>query len=160
VTADLLNRRPLPGGTDVINIPKILTGTATAIQPADNDPVIEADLTDSTISAPVRTIAGQQDVALQLLDQSPINFDETIIKDLLADYARRVGLQVLSGTGAGGQVLGLRNVVGVETVTWTSASPTAVEFQKRVADAVSASPVPCKRRPPRSWSIPAGGPGC
>ncbi len=137
VTADLMTRRPLPPGTDVINIPKILTGTATAIQPADNDPVQEVDLTDTTIAAPVRTIAGQQDVALQLLDQSPVNFDEVIIRDLLADYARRLGLQVLTGTGATGQLLGVQNVVGVEVVTWTSAAPAAVEFQKRVADAVS-----------------------
>jgi len=114
-----------------------LTGTATAIQPADNDPVQEVDLTDTVISAPVRTIAGQQDVALQLLDQSPINFDEVIIRDLLADYGRRIGLQVLTGTGAAGQLLGLTAVTGVETVTWTSTAPTAVEFQKRVADAVS-----------------------
>lgn len=39
VTADLLTRRPLPAATDTINIPKILTGTAVAVQPADNDPV-------------------------------------------------------------------------------------------------------------------------
>ncbi len=137
VTADLLTRRPLPPGTDTINVPKILTGTAVAMQPADNDPVQEVDLTDTTISAPVRTIAGQQDVAIQLLDQSPVNFDEIIIRDLLSDYARRVGTQVLSGTGAAGQVLGLRNVTGVETVTWTSTNPTAAEFQRRVADAIS-----------------------
>ncbi len=137
VTADLLTRRPLPPNTDVINIPKIVTGTATAIQPADNDPVQEVDLTDTTIAAPVRTIAGQQDVALQLLDQSPISFDDIILADLLADYSRRLDLQVLTGTGSTGQLLGLQNVSGIETVTWTSASPTAVEFQKRVADAVS-----------------------
>jgi HK97 family phage major capsid protein len=137
VTADLMTRRPLPAGTDVINVPKILTGTSTAIQPADNDPVQEVDLTDSVIAAPVRTIAGQQDIALQLLDQSPVNFDEVIIRDLLADYARRVGLQVLTGTGATGQLLGVQNVTGVEQVAWTSTTPTAVDFQKRVADAVS-----------------------
>ena len=51
MTADLLTRRPLPSGTDIINLPKIVTGTATAIQPADNDPVQETDLTDSSIGA-------------------------------------------------------------------------------------------------------------
>lgn len=137
VTADLMTRRPLPPGTDVINIPKILTGTATAIQPADNDPVQEVDLTDSVIAAPVRTIAGQQDIAQQLLDQSPVNFDELVMQDLLSDFQRRLGLQVLTGTGLTGQLLGLQNVTGIETVTWTSAAPTAQEFQKRVADAVS-----------------------
>ncbi len=136
VTADLLDRRPLPAGTDSINIPKLVTGTATAIQPADNDPVQEVDVTDTVLTAPVRTIAGQQDVAIQLLEQSPVNFDEIIMRDLMADFSRRLNLQVLSGTGTAGQLLGLRNVTGIETVTWTSASPTAVELQRRVADAI------------------------
>lgn len=76
-------------------------------------------------------------MAIQLLDQSPVNFDEIIMRDLLASYAQQLGNQVLSSSGASGQLLGLRNVTGVETVTWTSATPTAVEFQRRVADAVS-----------------------
>jgi HK97 family phage major capsid protein len=69
--------------------------------------------------------------------QSPVNFDEIIICDLLGSYAQQLGNQVLSGSGAAGQILGLRNVAGAETVTWTSATPTAVEFQRRVADAIS-----------------------
>ncbi len=137
VTADLLTRRPLPPGTDILNIPRIVTGTATAIQAADNDPVQAVDLTDSSIQAPVRTIAGQQDVAIQLLDQSPVNFDEIIMADLLASYSQQLDNQVLSGTGVAGQHLGLRNVAGIETVTWTSSAPTAQDLQKRVADAVS-----------------------
>lgn len=58
--ANLVQRQPLPGGTDSINIPKILTGTAVGIQTADNVPVAEVDLTDTFINAPVRTISGQQ----------------------------------------------------------------------------------------------------
>lgn len=43
---------------------------------------------------------------------------------------------MLSGTGTAGQLLGLRNVAGIETVAWASTTPTAVELQRRVADAV------------------------
>ena len=136
VTADLLTRRPLPPGTDTINIPKIVTGTSVAMQPGDNDPVAEVDLTDSFLTASVRTIAGQQDIALQLLDQSPLNFDEIVLRDLLGAHAQQMGAQVLSGTGTAGQLLGLRNVSGIESVTWTSATPTAAELQRRVADCV------------------------
>src|SRR5215213_2802156 len=99
VTADLLTRRPLPPGTDSINIPKIATGTATAIQPQDNDPVQETDLTDSVLTAPVRTLAGQQDVAIQLLDQSPMAFDELVARDLMSSYRQQLDNQVLSGAG-------------------------------------------------------------
>lgn len=119
-TANLFNTQPLPPGTDSINIPKIATGTAVAIQPADNDPVQETDLTDTSLSIPVRTIAGQQDVAIQLLDQSPINFDEIVFRDLLADYALKANVQILSGTGAAGQVTGLRTQSGATAVTVTA----------------------------------------
>lgn len=119
-TANLFNSLPLPPGTDSINIPRVLTGTAVAVQPADNDPVQEVDMTDSSLNIPVRTIAGQQDVALQLLDQSPVNFDEIVFRDLLADYATKTNAQILSGTGAAGQVLGLGAQTGVTAVTVTA----------------------------------------
>jgi HK97 family phage major capsid protein len=119
-TANLFNTQPLPPGTDSINIPRVLTGTATAIQPNDNDPVQEVDLTDSSLSIPVRTIAGQQDIAIQLLDQSPINFDELVFRDLLADYATKTNLQILTGTGAAGQVMGLNAQTGATAVTITA----------------------------------------
>jgi HK97 family phage major capsid protein len=133
-TANLFNSQPLPPGTDSINIPKVATGTATAIQPADNDPVQETDLTDTSLAIPVRTVAGQQDVAIQLLDQSPINFDELVFRDLLADYATKVNLQVLGGTGASGQVTGLVTQSGVTAVTLTAT--TVAAFYAAIANAV------------------------
>jgi HK97 family phage major capsid protein len=114
--ANLVQRQPLPGGTDSLNIPKLLTGTSTAIQAADNQPVTDVDLTDTFINAPVRTISGQQGVALQLIDQSPIAFDEVVFRDLVADYAAQVDRQVLYGTGTNGQVLGVDLTPGITTI--------------------------------------------
>ena len=67
-TANIVTQMPLPAGTDSLNIPKIATGTATAIQTGDNQAVKETDLADTSISAGVKTIAGQQDVAVQVLE--------------------------------------------------------------------------------------------
>jgi HK97 family phage major capsid protein len=69
--ANSVRNLTLPGGTDSINIPKVATGTATGVQTADAAAVVSQDLTDTFVTAPVRTIAGQQDIAQQLLDQSP-----------------------------------------------------------------------------------------
>lgn len=134
--ANVVNNQPLPPGTDSINIPKVATGTATAVQTADNGAVQETDLTDTFINAPVRTIAGQQDVAIQLLDQSPVSFDEVIFRDLVADYATKVDLQVISGSGSSGQVTGVRATSGITTVTYTDATPTVAKLYSKVADAV------------------------
>ncbi|MFF0597912.1 phage major capsid protein [Streptomyces antibioticus] len=134
--ANLALSQPLPGGTDSINIPKVATGTTTAIQTSDNGAVSETDLTDTFITAPVRTIAGQQDVAIQLLDQSPVSFDEVVFRDLTADYATKLDLQVISGSGMSGQVTGVRATGSIETVTYTSATPTVAQLYSKIADAV------------------------
>jgi len=114
--ANLVQRQPLPGGTDSINIPKILSGTTVGVQTSDNAAVSDTDLTDTFISAPVRTIAGQQGVAIQLIDQSPIAFDDVIFRDLVAAHAAAVDQQVLDGTGSGGQVLGVDYTPGISTI--------------------------------------------
>jgi HK97 family phage major capsid protein len=114
--ANLIQRQPLPGGTDSINIPKLLTGTATGVQTADNTPVTDVDLTDTFINAPVRTISGQQGVAIQLLDQSPIAFDDLVFRDLIADYASQLDKQCLYGSGTNGQVLGVNLTPGIGTI--------------------------------------------
>lgn len=132
--ANLVTNQPLPPGTDSINIPKLLTGAATGVQTADNTNVVEQDITDTSVNAPVRTIAGQQDVAVQLLDQSPIQFDQVIFRDLIADYAAQVDGQVIAGTGAAGQVLGLLATAGIITVA--SAGVTIANVYSALADAV------------------------
>lgn len=135
VYADRCQLQPLPPGTDSINIPKVSTGTATAIQTADNQPVQETDLVDSQITAGVKTIAGQQDVAIQLLEQSPVNFDAVIFSDLIADYATKVDLQVISGSNGSGQVKGVRSA-GITTVTATSGSDNISIVYAKIADAI------------------------
>jgi HK97 family phage major capsid protein len=115
--ANLCAREELPGGTDSINIPKVLTGTTVGIQTADNQPISDTDLTDTYINAPVRTIAGQQQIAIQVLDQSPIDFSNVVFKDLIAAYATQVDLQVMAGNGSSGQVLGVDLTPNINTIS-------------------------------------------
>jgi HK97 family phage major capsid protein len=107
VVANLMHSIPLPSGTDSINLPRIVTGTATGPQTADGASVPGRDLADNYVNALVRTVAGQEDVSIQLLDQSPIAFDQVITKDLSQDHAMQVDGQVLLGSGASGQITGM-----------------------------------------------------
>jgi HK97 family phage major capsid protein len=127
-TANLCKTMGLPSGTDSINLPKVATGTATGVQTADAGSVQSTDLTDTSVSAPVRTIAGQQDIAIQLLDQSPISFDEVVFADLIADYNAQLDTQVINGSGSSGQVKGILQVSGINSVTYTDATPTLPEL--------------------------------
>jgi hypothetical protein len=64
-------------------------------------------MTDNFVNALVRTVAGQQDAAIQLLDQSPVAFDQIIFKDIMADYAMNLSGQLIVGSGTNGQLTGL-----------------------------------------------------
>ena len=97
--ADKWRNFPLPSGTDSINIPRVTLGTATGTQPGDGAPVPGRDIQDSFVNARVMTVAGQQDAAIQLLDQSPIAFDEIIFGDLAADYNMQLSAQLMLGSG-------------------------------------------------------------
>lgn len=157
VTADLCFKQALPGGTDSINLPKIASGTSAAIQTADAAAVASVDLTDTSVSAGVKTIAGQQDIAVQLLDQSPVNFDEVVFRDLLADYARSVDIQVLSGSNASGQVKGILGSGG-NAVTYTDTAPSVNALYRKLADALNQAAVGSGSAPsvivmhPRRWA--------
>lgn len=144
---------PLPGGTDSINVPKIATGTATAIQATDGAAVQSTDLTDAIVSAPVRTIAGQQDVAMQLLDQSPIAFDEVVFGDLTADYYFQCENQGWNGSGAAGQIKGML-AVAFNAITYTDASPTVPELYPKIADALNQARTNRKRPITHGWLHP------
>ncbi|HYT29464.1 MAG TPA: phage major capsid protein [Actinomycetota bacterium] len=154
VFADAYNVRPLPPGTDSINVPRITTGTATAAQTADNAAVSEQDMVTATLTVPIRTIAGQQDVAIQLLEQSPIAFDEVVFTDLIADYNAQVDVNAINGSGAAGQILGLLQLAGINAVTYTDATPTVPELYPKIADSINQSATNRKLPPTRIFMAP------
>jgi HK97 family phage major capsid protein len=131
--ANLAVHKPLPPGTQSINIPKFATGTTAAFQTADNTSVSNTNLTDENLEAPARTVAGQQVVSLQLLEQSPAEFDEIVIRDLASAYGQQLDLGCLYGTGSNGQVLGLSNVSGIHSLAVSSVDVTG--FYSAVAQA-------------------------
>jgi HK97 family phage major capsid protein len=126
----------LPRGTDSINIPKVSTGTSVAAQ-TDNGAVSSTDLADTQVTSPVVTAAGMQDIALQLLDQSPVAFDEIIFADLAAAHAAFIDNQVINGTGQNGQAKGIGGLTtGINNVTYTATTATVAGVYSKIADAI------------------------
>jgi len=135
VTANLMNHKQLRGDTLVYHYPKLTGGSATAIQTADNAAVQETDPTTADYSVAVKTIAGQVDLSRQLYDFSNPGMDEIIASDLAQDYATKLDIQVISGSGSAGQALGIRNVGSISTVTYTQATPTVATLYPKLSDA-------------------------
>ncbi|MFF1597686.1 phage major capsid protein [Streptomyces mirabilis] len=124
ITGNLVPTSALPAGTDSINVPKVSTGTAVAVQATQNTGVQQTDLTTTSISSSVTTIAGGQTVSLQLLEQSPLNVDDVILADLAAAYATQYNSLILSGSGSGGNPTGIFTLSGTNAVS-TNAATTA-----------------------------------
>lgn len=123
VAADACHVEELPDGTMSVNIPKVSGGTSVATQGAQNTNVSDTDLQTEYVTVPVVTKAGQQIVSLQLLERSPIAFDQAVMQDLGKAYAQQIDQAVLFGPGSG-DVTGILNTTGINTVTWTQATPT------------------------------------
>ncbi|MCX4422514.1 phage major capsid protein [Streptomyces mirabilis] len=136
--ADLVTTNPLPAGVDIVNIPKVSGGTATAVQSTQNTAVQNTDMTTTSIASSVFTVAGGQVISLQMLEQSPIRTDEVILSDLAADYAKQLDTLYLTGSGAAGQPTGILTLAGTNAVTWSGTALTgATSLYNAVASAIS-----------------------
>jgi HK97 family phage major capsid protein len=137
ITANLAPTFALPAGTDAINIPKVATGTAVAQQASQNTAVQNTDLTTTSISSPVVTVAGGQTISLQLLEQSPLNIDQVVLADLAGDYAQKLNAQVLAAAGGAGNLTGITKLAGINSVTYSTA-PSLATLYTKVAGAIQA----------------------
>jgi HK97 family phage major capsid protein len=134
-TADFAtNKMALPAAGMTLNISRMTTGTSTAVQAAENDAISDTNADDTLLTINVRTIAGQQDISKQAIERGT-GIDQFIIQDLIRGWHTTLDNQILNGTGASGQILGLNETPGVNTVTYTDASPTVAELYPKLANA-------------------------
>lgn len=126
--------RPLPEFTDTLHIPAFETGTAVAVQSADGAAIQDTDATFGTRRADVLTIAGMQDVSRQVVDRGQPATDTVIFGDLSRDYAAKFDQFALNSSTA--NALGILQVSGVTSVTYTDADPTLQELVPKLAEAV------------------------
>ena len=151
VTSTLVHNLPLPPNVSSLQLPRITSGggTTVAVQVNQGDTVSNVDPVTDHLSSGITTIAGGSLLSNQLIDQAgnygSQTIDEIIFNDLSEDYYRKLNTQVLTGTGANNQLLGIitASVAGaVNNLTWTQASPTpSLLFSQlgRLSSAVAAS---------------------
>ena len=164
VTAELYNHNPVPSGVSSISIPKITGGTAIGEQATQNTALTSQDMTSSFVSTGFSTLGGTQVVSQQLLDQTALDFDRVIMRDLAAEYAKQVGVNTLSGAGTGASnnavVNGLLTapIAAGNQIAWTEATPTVKGIYGALAQAINAveggrlqAPTAIVMHPRRYW---------
>lgn len=155
ILADLVIRYPLPSGAQSVNVPRVVTGDVA--QPV-NDLVANpnADLTDAVASSGVVTITGHADVSIQALEQSPAgaHLDDVLFADLTAAADAELERQLIAGTGVNGQLLGVQNVTGINSISYTG-SFSATGLYPKLGEAFGA--VSDNRRvAPECWCFRGG----
>ena len=134
-TADFAtNKHVLPAAGMTLNISRMTTGTSTAVQASENSAVSETDSDDTLLTIDVRTIAGQQDLSKQVIERGT-GVDAFVVQDLIRSWHTTLDNQILNGSGASGQILGITNTSGIGSVTYTDATPTVAELYPKLADA-------------------------
>jgi HK97 family phage major capsid protein len=122
-TANLCRQMPLPAEGMTVNIPRLTTPTATGVQPSEGTALSNQDPASTLLSPNVNTIGGYVILSRQAVERGTI-LEQVVTGDLAADYAMRLDTQVLTGSGTSGQHLGLLNISGINSVTFTSGAPT------------------------------------
>lgn len=134
--ATILPTRRLPESGLKVTAPRFGTGSAAAVH-VENAAVQETDPTTALATGPLGTLAGHNDLSQQAVDLS--NLDEAIAAELGSAYGERLDIQVISGTGTSGQILGLLAVTGISALTYTSATPTGAENFAQVGRLVAST---------------------
>ena len=142
VLADLIPANfMLPSGVSSINLPILTAGTEVRPQ-VPNTGVPDKDITDAAGSSTVAVFAGDADVSLQLLEQSPpgAHLDWALFMDMGMSLAANIEYQLLYGSGlANKQLLGITQVGGsINTITFTQNSPTGALLYPYFGQAIAA----------------------
>lgn len=133
--ANACRRLPLPDKGMTVNISRVTTGTSAASQATQNSAVSETNADDTLLTVDVNTIAGQQTVSRQAVERGVL-VEEVVMADLANAHNAELDRQVINGSGASGQHLGILGTSGIISVAYTDASPTVPELWPKLVDAV------------------------
>jgi HK97 family phage major capsid protein len=133
--ANAVQSMPLPDTGMTVNVSRITTGTSAASQATENQAVSETNADDTLLSPPVVTIAGQQSISRQAVERGEL-VEQVLTADLANAHNTELDRQVINGSGASGQHLGILGTSGVIAVSYTDATPTAGELWPKLVDAV------------------------
>jgi HK97 family phage major capsid protein len=131
VLANLCQGLPLPDAGVTFNIPRVTTGTTTALQASEAAAVQDSSAVTDTIALTLNTVAGKVDVSRQLFDRSNPSADTILGQDLAADYAKQLDTQLISQA-----TNGVLNLTGTNAITFTTGSPTVALLYPKLADAI------------------------
>jgi Phage capsid family len=129
--AAALRVEPLPEDGMDVSIPVFTTGPSAGIQATEGAAVTEEENVDAEDkSSPVRTIAGQVVESRQAFERAGGAWDVALASELGRAVGQVLDTQLISGSGASGQLLGLASVSGILAVAFATGTSTQSHVSK------------------------------
>lgn len=135
VASGLVSNHDLPNTGRSITIPK-QTGSAAVGITSSGSPLSALTETDAAFSSATGTVymvSGVQDLELVLAERGTPAVDDVLTTHFGALIGAFIDSMVINGSGSG-QPTGMLNVSGIQSVTYTDASPTLPEAYPKLAD--------------------------
>ncbi|GAA4358443.1 phage major capsid protein [Angustibacter luteus] len=136
--ANAVQHLDLPEQGMSILVPRGTTGAAAASQATENSALQNTDEVWANLTVPVVTIGGQQDVSRQALERGAPGIDEIVYLDLAGAYQAELDRQVINGSGASNQMLGILQTAGINAATAYGAAITPVSFNTKINGQITA----------------------
>jgi len=133
--ADQCRALPLPADGMSLNVSRVTTGSTAAVQATENSAISNTDIDDTLITSNIATIASGQQLSRQAIERGT-GIDQLVASDMMLAMASELDNQLLGGSGANGQLLGIRSVAGLNAVTFTTAAPTVALLYPKIIDAI------------------------
>lgn len=134
VLPNVLPVEPLPEKGMTVKTARITTGATVATVATENTSVSETSIVEAAVEEAVATVAGQQDMSWALLERAEPGIDSVLSVELGRALGEARDRLLLAGTGTPPEPHGLRAISGVQTVSYTSATPTAAGFVPKLAE--------------------------
>mgnify|MGYP003627243544 FL=1 len=133
--ADQCRALPLPDSGMTLNISRVTTGATAAVQASENSAVSNTDIDDTLLTSTIATVASAQQISRQAMERGT-GVDALITGDMVGAMSTVLDNQLINGSGSSGQLLGISQVTGINTVTYNDASPTVAELYPKLLDAI------------------------
>ncbi|WP_411132708.1 phage major capsid protein [Streptomyces sp. 030-HV] len=127
--ADAMRHHDLPAKGMQVNISRVTTGASVDNQATENTEVANQDMDDTNLAIPVQTAAGQQTISRQAVERGA-GVESVVLDDLFRRYNTNLDNKVLNQATTGLSAV-------ANTITYTSATPTATELYPKVIEGLS-----------------------
>lgn len=134
-TADISVNAPLPAVGMSVNLGRLTTGV-TSYAATEGTAVTESSPDDTLLTVDVRTVQAMWDLSKQATLRG-VGVEDQLLGDGIRSYHSKLDSLIINGTGSAPEHRGILNTSGINSVTYTDASPTWAEFFPKLVAAVT-----------------------